>query len=233
VHAEFVATEMGVRVRDLGSRNGTFVGGVRVGDVYLLAGRRSASARASSLRARAPREASRSTISPVRPAGGAEPRSCARSSIASRRSPRPISRSSSPARPAPARSSSPRRSTWRAPREEALRRRRLRLDPPDARRGHPLRPRARGLHRRGRQAPLALRQEADGGTIFLDELGELPDRRAAQAPPRARRAAHQERRRLQLPRGRRARARRHAPRSRARGERRHASGATSTSASRR
>jgi DNA-binding NtrC family response regulator len=38
VHAEFVATELGVRVRDLGSRNGTFVAGVRVGDIYLLAG---------------------------------------------------------------------------------------------------------------------------------------------------------------------------------------------------
>jgi DNA-binding NtrC family response regulator len=36
VHAEFVATEHGVRVRDLGSRNGTFVGGVRVGDIFLL-----------------------------------------------------------------------------------------------------------------------------------------------------------------------------------------------------
>ena len=36
VHVELVATEMGVRVRDLGSRNGTFVAGVRVGDVYLL-----------------------------------------------------------------------------------------------------------------------------------------------------------------------------------------------------
>jgi len=36
VHAEFVATEQGVRVRDLGSRNGSFVGGVRVGEIYLL-----------------------------------------------------------------------------------------------------------------------------------------------------------------------------------------------------
>ena len=36
VHAEFVATPHGVRVRDLGSRNGTFVAGVRVGDVYLF-----------------------------------------------------------------------------------------------------------------------------------------------------------------------------------------------------
>ncbi len=36
VHAEFVATEHGVRVRDLGSRNGTFVGGVRVGEIYLV-----------------------------------------------------------------------------------------------------------------------------------------------------------------------------------------------------
>jgi DNA-binding NtrC family response regulator len=37
VHAEFIATEHGVRVRDLGSRNGTFVGGVRVGEVFLVA----------------------------------------------------------------------------------------------------------------------------------------------------------------------------------------------------
>jgi DNA-binding NtrC family response regulator len=37
VHAEFIATERGVRVRDLGSRNGSFVGGVRVGEVYLIA----------------------------------------------------------------------------------------------------------------------------------------------------------------------------------------------------
>ncbi|MDI1481323.1 sigma 54-interacting transcriptional regulator [Polyangium sp. y55x31] len=37
VHAELVATEQGVRVRDLGSRNGTFAGGVRVGEVFLLA----------------------------------------------------------------------------------------------------------------------------------------------------------------------------------------------------
>ena len=36
VHAELVATEHGVRVRDLGSRNGTYVSNVRVGDVYLL-----------------------------------------------------------------------------------------------------------------------------------------------------------------------------------------------------
>jgi DNA-binding NtrC family response regulator len=36
VHAEFVATEQGVRVRDLGSRNGIFVGGVRVGEAFLL-----------------------------------------------------------------------------------------------------------------------------------------------------------------------------------------------------
>ena len=36
VHAEFVATEEGVRVRDLGSRNGSFVGGVRVGEIFLL-----------------------------------------------------------------------------------------------------------------------------------------------------------------------------------------------------
>jgi DNA-binding NtrC family response regulator len=36
VHLELVATERGVRVRDLGSRNGTFVGETRIGEVYLL-----------------------------------------------------------------------------------------------------------------------------------------------------------------------------------------------------
>jgi DNA-binding NtrC family response regulator len=35
VHAELVATEQGVRVRDKGSSNGTYVGGVRIGEVYL------------------------------------------------------------------------------------------------------------------------------------------------------------------------------------------------------
>ncbi len=35
VHVEFVATEQGVKVRDLGSRNGTFVADVRVGDVCI------------------------------------------------------------------------------------------------------------------------------------------------------------------------------------------------------
>ena len=36
VHMELVATERGVRVRDLGSRNGTFLQDTRVGEVYLL-----------------------------------------------------------------------------------------------------------------------------------------------------------------------------------------------------
>jgi DNA-binding NtrC family response regulator len=36
VHLELVATERGVRVRDLGSRNGTFLGDTRVGEVFLL-----------------------------------------------------------------------------------------------------------------------------------------------------------------------------------------------------
>jgi DNA-binding NtrC family response regulator len=35
VHMELLATERGVRVRDLGSRNGTFIGDTRVGEVYL------------------------------------------------------------------------------------------------------------------------------------------------------------------------------------------------------
>jgi DNA-binding NtrC family response regulator len=36
VHMELVATERGVRVRDLGSRNGTYLGDTRVGEVYLV-----------------------------------------------------------------------------------------------------------------------------------------------------------------------------------------------------
>jgi DNA-binding NtrC family response regulator len=35
VHLEVIATERGVRVRDLGSRNGAFIGETRVGEVYL------------------------------------------------------------------------------------------------------------------------------------------------------------------------------------------------------
>jgi DNA-binding NtrC family response regulator len=35
VHAELVATEQGVCLRDKGSKNGTFLGGVRVGEVFL------------------------------------------------------------------------------------------------------------------------------------------------------------------------------------------------------
>lgn len=35
VHMELVATERGVRVRDLGSRNGTFLGDTRVGEIFL------------------------------------------------------------------------------------------------------------------------------------------------------------------------------------------------------
>jgi len=36
VHVELVATEKGVRVRDLGSRNGTHIGDTRIAEVYLL-----------------------------------------------------------------------------------------------------------------------------------------------------------------------------------------------------
>ena len=37
VHAELLATESGVRLRDLGSRNGTFLGGARVMEAHLVA----------------------------------------------------------------------------------------------------------------------------------------------------------------------------------------------------
>jgi DNA-binding NtrC family response regulator len=35
VHVEFIATERGVRVRDLGSRNGTYISETRIGEVYI------------------------------------------------------------------------------------------------------------------------------------------------------------------------------------------------------
>src|SRR5579862_1517342 len=35
VHLELVATERGVRVRDLGSRNGAFIGDTRIGEVFI------------------------------------------------------------------------------------------------------------------------------------------------------------------------------------------------------
>jgi DNA-binding NtrC family response regulator len=36
VHMELLATERGVRLRDMGSRNGTFIGDTRVGEVFLV-----------------------------------------------------------------------------------------------------------------------------------------------------------------------------------------------------
>ena len=36
VHLELIATERGVRIRDLGSRNGVYIGDTRVGEVYVL-----------------------------------------------------------------------------------------------------------------------------------------------------------------------------------------------------
>ena len=75
-------------------------------------------------------------------------------------------------------------------------------------------------------------ERANGGTIFLDELGELRARPAAQAAARAGEPRGAARRRQRRHRGRRARHRRHQPRP-GEGDRRRATSArTSTSASR-
>jgi hypothetical protein len=60
-----------------------------------------------------------------------------------------------------------------APRRRALRGGRLRRPAAHAHRERALRPRARGLHGRDDEHEGAF-ERADGGTIFLDELGELP-----------------------------------------------------------
>ena len=96
---------------------------------------------------------------------------CSRCSSGSRRA---TCRCWSPARPASARRT-PRTpcTTGRAARP-AVRRGQLRRDRPDgARRERAVRPRQGRVHRRGRREGRALRGAA-GGTVFLDEVGELP-----------------------------------------------------------
>ena len=113
-------------------------------------------------------------------------RRSARCSAASCASRRPTPPCSSPARAAPARSSSPRRSTPTAARRPPVRPRQLRRDHRDAARERAVRPRARRVHRRGQRATQGLFEEADGGTFFFDEIAEtlavLPGQAAARAP---------------------------------------------------
>ena len=87
---------------------------------------------------------------------------------------RPTPRCSSPGRAGPARSSSPRPSTATARRQE----RALRQGQPgrhllDPLRERDVRPREGGLHRRAAATARGASSWPTGGTIFLDEIGEL------------------------------------------------------------
>ena len=175
VHMELVATERGVRVRDLGSRNGTFLGDTRVGEIYLLKPTQlllgDTGAR---VRARRPRSRSRSPTPPS--SGRWSARAPAMRAVFERlRKTAPtelsvlITGETGTGKELVAQAmheASPRA-------QQAVRRGRLRRHPRDPRRERALRSRARRVHRRRRQriSPFV---EADGGTIFLDELGELP-----------------------------------------------------------
>ena len=61
-----------------------------------------------------------------------------------------------------------------AAREGPVRRPRLRLDPAEPDRERAVRPRARRVHRRDQRAYAGAFERAHGGTVFLDEIGELP-----------------------------------------------------------
>ena len=74
-------------------------------------------------------------------------------------------------------------------------------------------------------------EAASGGTVFIDEIGELPARPAVEVPARARAPGGRARRRPRAGQGRRARGLRHAPRSASRESRPAASARTSTTAS--
>ena len=97
-----------------------------------------------------------------------------------------------------------------------------------ARRERALRPREGRLHRRDRAPHRAASSSPHGGTIFLDEIGELPPEVQVEAAARAPGARVRARRRREDDPGRRARHRGHQPRPRSRPSRRARSARTST-----
>ena len=214
----------GFDVTDLGSRNGTWLDGMR-GHPGDRAARRARSASAapcsSCSRPRRPSTSRQSTRDSFGAMVGEPVAMRADLRAARARAAVDARRCCSSARAAPARSwpRAPSTTASRA-RERPVRGLRLRRRPRDAHRERAVRPRRgafTGATGRPRRAPSS---GPHGGTLFLDEIGELPLGAPAQAPARCSRPARSRRSAARKPRARRrARRRRHQPRSRRRGRR--------------
>ena len=116
-------------------------------------------------------------------------------------------------------------------RRAAVRRHQLRGADRVAARKRAVRPRAGRVHRRASLQKKGKLEVADGGTVFLDEIGELAPGAPVEAPARAAASRVRARRRHAHHQGRRAGDRRDQPRPRGGGRGGHASGRISGTAS--